>query len=184
LLRGVGAFPTTVYLGEKGLEKLMEFKSIENIEQNFYDSFPGTVIHELSHSIVDTKDHYYGESRCVTHSDDKTKWSPDNADSLEYFCEHSWMNRHLWKPTPSVSITGYWEEVTLRMNGSFTFVRDWYMANQEQDSVLFKSSLHNSEVKGKLEGGIWPLYWERWTNWAGLLNEGASANNTFNGWRR
>ena len=53
------------------------------------DSQAGTILHEISHEAVSTKDHVYGQSGCQSLASSKPGNAINNADSHEYFAENT-----------------------------------------------------------------------------------------------
>lgn len=55
------------------------------------DSKIGILIHELTHIVLDTKDHKYGQERCKNYAQ-YPDIAIENADNYEYFAESNWIN--------------------------------------------------------------------------------------------
>lgn len=57
----------------------------------FFDKTPleqgATILHELTHLILDTSDHQYGQEDCIIWAKDHSAKALDNADSLAYFAK-------------------------------------------------------------------------------------------------
>jgi hypothetical protein len=96
-------------------ESFFEKENITNsatIQLRGVNSVGGVLIHELSHNIVGTEDHYtwnnlkascYGTKDCKKLAESRSSRAFYNADNIEYFCEDAVYNISSALPKPAVT---------------------------------------------------------------------------------
>lgn len=103
------------------------------------DTKSGTIIHEMSHAVVGFEDHAYGKAARELDAHLCAK----NADSIEYFCEEAWALRSelLHIHPRSFTLSGTWQEITVREVPGFLVVSDVYEITQVGEELAFASKL-------------------------------------------
>lgn len=70
-----------------GLVKVYLCDQFFNAGRQGIDSTVGTIIHELSHLVANTRDHAYGQIRCRGLATMLPVQARSNADNYQYYCE-------------------------------------------------------------------------------------------------